>query len=62
VTRKLEITISLGGGSIRERVTLPEGWDEMTEDERQTSIDDEAETIIWNRKHVTGLVVEVPER
>lgn|GEM_PF-5690993 len=60
--RELEITISLGSGSIRERVALPEGWDEMTGEEQLAAIDEEADTIIWNRKHVTGTVVEASER
>lgn len=41
---------------------LPEGWDEMSEDERQRTIDDYAENIISSRVTITGTVVEATGR
>jgi len=63
VRRKLEITIDARWlRSDKHYFPLPDGWDEMTQDERQRTIDDYAESVISNRVSITGQVVEVMER
>lgn len=64
MTRKLRIHVEWGFTGVSDDENdydLPEGWDRMTEDQREEVISDYVQTTIFNQVGGSGEVVEVDE-